>query len=74
MMLARTVLSLGGGLANASESLPSPTLLVTLYAALWLGLVGWIAWLATRQHSLDRDARDVQSRLQARLDRDDPQD
>jgi len=66
---AQAVFSLGGGAVNDTESFPSPTLFVIVYAVMWIGLVGWIAWLATRQHGLDRGVSEVQSRLQSRLDR-----
>ena len=63
-----TVLGLGGVVGSASEALPSPTLFVAVYGTLWLGLVGWIAWLATQQHGVDRGVSEVQARLQSRLD------
>lgn len=63
-----TVLGLGGVVGSASEALPSPTAFVVVYGILWLGLVGWIAWLATQQHSVNRDVSEVQARLQSRLD------
>ena len=68
---ADTVLGFAGVAGNAAESFPSPTLFVIVYATLWLGLVGWLAWLATRQHGLDRGVREVQARLQSRLDQAD---
>jgi hypothetical protein len=77
MDLARTVLSLAGGPGlnqaskAASDALPSPTVLVVVFAAMWLGLVACIAWLATSQHRLDAEAQSLGRQLQARLDRDD---
>lgn len=73
MDLASTLFSLAGapGLNQASEALPSPTVLVVVFAAMWLGLVAVIAWLATRQHRLDAEAQSLGRQLQARLDRDD---
>ncbi len=73
-VLANILLALAKGPDQASEALPSPTLLVVLYAALWLLLVGWIAWMATGQHRLDADAQALGRQLQARLDRDDRKD
>ena len=54
--------------AGGAESLPSPTLFVILYATLWIGLVGWLGWLATRQHSVDRDITEIGDALQSRLE------
>jgi hypothetical protein len=51
------------------ESLPWPGVLVIVYGLLWLGLVAGIAWLATRGHALDRDARALGAQLGAQLDR-----
>lgn len=68
---AQAVFSLGGGVTKDAEAFPSPTLFVIVYAVMWLGLVGWIVWLATRQHGLDRGVSEVQTRLQSRLDRAD---
>lgn len=64
---AYPIFSLGGAADNVAESLPSPTLLVVVYALMWLGLVAWIAWLATRQHRLSSDARKLEAQLQAHL-------
>ncbi len=73
-VLANILWALAKGLDQASEALPSPTLLVVLYATLWLGLVGWIAWMATGQHRVDAEAQALGRQLQARLDRDDRKD
>jgi hypothetical protein len=61
--------AMSGTADAAGESLPWPTVLVVVYGLLWLGLVAGIAWLATRGHALDRDARALGAQLQAQLDR-----
>jgi len=69
---AHLILSLGGAADQAVESFPSPTLFVVVYAAGWLALVAWIAWLAGRQHRLRSDTRNIEAQLQARLDQSGP--
>ncbi len=72
-IVASIIGSLAGGSSqgHASEALPSPTVFVVVYVALWLLLVGLIAWLATTQHRLDTETQKIQHQLQTRLDRDD---
>jgi hypothetical protein len=54
---------------GGAESFPSPTLFVIVYAVAWVGLLVWLAWLATRQHSVNRSISEMGDELQARLER-----
>lgn len=54
--------------AGGSESLPTPTLFVIVYATLWFALVGWLAWLATRQQTMERSICELGDELRSRLE------
>lgn len=73
MSLAQVVLALGGDVQGA-EAFLAPTGFVVLYGLAWLGLLGALIWLTTRQRGLNRAIDKLQGELQTRLDRDDPPD
>jgi len=58
----------GNSEAAAETSVHGGWLVIAAYAALWVGLMAYVGWLARRQATLDGELDELEQRLDEELD------
>ncbi len=58
----------GDSEAAAETSIHGGWLVIAAYIVLWVGLMGYVAWLAYRQRQLDHQLQGLEDRLDDELD------